>query len=182
MASKIVIAVATFLQTASAYSGAAAETAWAAKSASSLHRSFAVDCGEARYEFEFESRYSDSSLRVELLTLKRTPVPMNDWMIDTIAATLKSYSDIYRFNAQCGYEKDGEPAQFLSIDLGGNSTSDISAAISECDERAGMFDIETRRRLLIDDEHVEVISNEIGTCTTADDVEAARRLNEEKSQ
>lgn len=136
-----------------------------------LDMSLKVQCGETVYSFNF------SATQGYLTTdFDRAPTPPSaDLSIDVIEA-LGQFSGVPLLEAWCPVPRAGETVRTLWLEATGPLTVSDKEARESCIKRGGMFDHKSWRKITLEANAVYIDGDEIGKCTTKEDIEDFNRL------
>ena len=134
--------------------------------------SLKVHCDDTSFSFDFNTLEDGVSIKFD-----REPMKPSEKLSAEVAEALRQFSGIPILEAWCPARRDGEPVQSLWLDATGflGETSALAVSNNEarkdCIQRGGMYDDKSWRRIFISTDRVFVDGDEIGKCTTKEDID-----------
>ena len=137
-----------------------------------IDRSLKVSCGEKIYSFKFGISRGEISIEFE-----RDPMQPSDELSAEVIEAFRQFSSAPFLEAWCAGGNADKLGSSLWLEATGPLKVSDRKARENCIERGGMFDRNSWRLITIEDDAAHVDGDEIGKCTTHDDIDEYNRLN-----
>lgn len=142
-----------------------------------VSRNLAVTCGKTTYSLSIS--VSQLPMSVEFET---NPVPASEKLIAEVSDALRQFSDIPHMDAYCGGATGLNASEPLVLDIRGPLWSTAPSSFKACLKRGGIFDLNSHRLLVIEDNSVTISGEGDGSCITISDVKKFNRLNRDAAE
>jgi hypothetical protein len=129
-----------------------------------------VSCGEKVYSFKFSISQDEISIEFE-----RDPMQPSDKLSAEVIEAFRQFSGAPFLEAWCERGNADNLAGSLWLEATGPLQVNDKEARENCIERGGMFDRNSWRLIVIEDDSIRVDGDEIGKCTTQDDIDEYNR-------
>ena len=136
-----------------------------------------VTCAERTYKVLF-----DNSLNERSIVFDRGPVAPTEEMSSKVLSVLDKFLGVPFIESSCSGPNEAHPAGMLMLKVEGRLKMSDRAARVDCLGREGMFDGKSLWILNIDGDVVEILRDDIGQCTTKEDIDEFHRLYLGKSK
>ncbi len=146
-------------------------------SPSMVESSLRVTCAERTYRFLFDYSLSERST-----VFDRAPMAPTEEMSAKVLSVLDKFSSVPFIETFCSGPSESHPAGILMLEVEGRLEKSDRAARADCIGRGGMFDANSLWIMTIEGDDVQVLRDDIGKCTTKEDVDEFNRLDREQSK
>lgn len=138
---------------------------------SSIDQALTVKCAANTYSF----KHSINQKFGETMEFNREPKPAPAELSAAMIDVLSKFAGVPSIEPWCASPSDDAPEGILSLEIYGSISVNDRGARSDCVKREGIYDPKSLWIVYIDGDDLRLVRDELGQCTTKQDIDEFRQ-------